>query len=92
MVPQNIRNDIFIFLRFERTSRIHEPPARREVCERRLQHPRLQPMKFGELLRAQPPANLRMPRESAGAGTRRVDENAFELDAEGKRVRGVKLD
>ena len=92
ILPQNIRNHILIFFRFERTRRIHEPATEREVCERHLNHPRLQLMKLGELFRAKPPANFRMPCESSGAGARRVHQNPVELDPEGKRARGVQLD
>jgi hypothetical protein len=49
-------------------------------------------MKFRKLLGAQTPAYFRVTRQRSGAGTRRVDENAIELPAEGKFAGGIKFD
>ena len=49
-------------------------------------------MEFRELFGAQAPANFRMARERTGAGTGCVDEDAVELAAEGKAMRGIEFD
>jgi len=49
-------------------------------------------MEFRELFGAQAPANFRMARERTGAGTGCVDEDAIELAAEGKAIRGIEFD
>ena len=69
-------------------------PPRAKLCERHLLSirdcwlARLQP----ELLRAQPPANFRMPRKRARAGAWSIDQNSVEIAAERKRLRGVEFE
>ena len=67
------------------------PAAAREMRERHPQHQQLLFARFRELLRAQPPANFRMPRQRACTRTRSVHQNPVEIAAKWKRLRGVEF-
>lgn len=82
---QNFRHHQFVLLWFEGASGVHHALARGEMRQRIPQQLCLQRVKFGELFGPQTPANFRMARERAGAGARRVNQNAIE--GRGKRQR-----
>ena len=89
---QHFADNEFILLRFERTSGIHQPPARRQMRKRVSQQARLAFMQIAKIFGAELPSNLRVPGERARAGAGNIDQNAFERAFEWKRLRSVQDD
>src|SRR5580704_17425138 len=85
-------HDILVLFGLERASGVSEASARRKPLQRHREQVGLQVIQLGQLLALQSPADFRMTRESSRAGTRRIDENAVKLEAEGKRVCCVEFD
>src|ERR1700676_1324763 len=69
---------LFIFLAFQRTGGINEPPADRQLCKRGLQDVHLPRLKIVQVCGFEPPLDLWVASQSAGAGTRNVGEDVVE--------------
>src|SRR6185437_7984686 len=67
-----------------RARRIDKPPLRREALERGVEQHHLARVQFEQIGWLQLPANFRVARQRACAGTRRIHQNAVEFSAKGK--------
>src|SRR4029077_5106483 len=73
----------FVFLAFQRTRGIDEPPANRKLGKRGFQDGHLPRLKIVQVFSFEPPLDLWVAGQSAGAGTRDVGQYAVK----GKRER-----
>ncbi len=68
----------FIFLTLQRTCGIDEPPASRKLAKRGLQDGHLSRLKIAQVFWLEPPLDLWITGQSAGAGAWNVGEDAVE--------------
>ena len=69
---------LLIFFLFERAGGIHQPSSRLERLEGPAQNQLLHLLQLPNTLGAKPPLDLRISRQRAGAGARRIHQNAIE--------------
>src|SRR5579863_9950988 len=86
---QYFAHDELVLLRLERTRRVHQPSARRQMGESVLKQTHLAIVQIAKIIRTELPTNLWVARERARAGAGNIDENAIERAFERKRLHAV---
>src|SRR5208282_4039167 len=75
-------HDCLVFLTLQRTRGIHEPPTNGKLGQRGFQYGHLTRLKIAQVFSFEPPLDLRIARQCAGARARNIGEDTVECARE----------